>query len=100
MFSQNVFQPIFHGYTTSSSGSHVDVLPNQAPQQLYAAHANPSSSNAVATSVGYIQPVQVQVSPQVVNAQNTTNVAPAQTVQVSVKKIFSQRMFQLIKIFI
>ena len=90
LYQQNVSQPIYHGYTTTNTTSgHVDVLPNQAPQQIYATHTNPPGNNTVASSVGYIQPVQVQVSlPQAANVQNSISAAPVQTIQVLLLVIF------------
>jgi WNK lysine deficient protein kinase len=85
IFQQNVSQPIYHGYSTNSTSGHIDVLPNQPPQQVYTTHSNPTGNNTVATSIGYIQPMQVQVSlpQQVGTVQNAAPVAPTvQTLQV------------------
>lgn len=85
IYQQNIAQPMFQGYSTSSTGGHIDVLPNQQPQQVYATHPNQASNNAVATSMGYIQPMQVQVSlpQQVANIPSATAVTP--TVQTNIQ---------------
>ncbi|XP_011503248.1 PREDICTED: serine/threonine-protein kinase WNK1 [Ceratosolen solmsi marchali] len=77
IFQQNVSQPIFHGYATNSTSGHIDVLPNQPPQQVYTTHSNPSGNNTVATSISYIQPMQVQVSlPQQTSSISNIQTAP------------------------
>ena len=84
IFQQNVSQPIFHGYSSSPAGGHIDVVANQSPQ-VYAAHPNTAGNNAVATSMGYIQPMQTQVA----NVQNIPTVAPSiPTLQVKKILIF------------
>lgn len=77
IYQQNVSQPVaYHSYPTSSTNGHVDVISNQQPQVFT---TNQAGSNAVATSMGYIQPMPVQasLSQPVQNVSTVTSAAAA-----------------------
>lgn len=75
IYQQNVPQPVaYHSYPSSSTNGHVEVLTGQQPQQIFS--TSQPGSNAVSTSMGYIQPLSIQASmPQPV--QNVSTVASA-----------------------
>lgn len=77
IYQQNISQPVaYHSYPANSTNGHVEVLSSQQPQQVYT--TNQAGNNAVATSMGYIQPMSIQASmPQPVQNVSTVTSAAA-----------------------